>query len=165
MYDVAISVLPIRLVYAKLQITYEIVRYGDEKWGSGSPFFQKTIVMSTQLTYKNVKSIVGSKGLEPLGGVWGGAPKELCVRRGVQGTAYAKSQKTYEVVCRGDEKWGSGSPFFQKTSVISTRLIHKTVSPIVGSKGLSPLAGFGAEPQKNFAYTPRGGRKGTNRLR
>ena len=68
-------------------------------------------------------------------------------------TAYAKSQKTYEVVCRGDEKWGSGSPFFQKTSVISTRLIHKNVKSIAGSKGLSPLAGFGAEPQKNFAYT------------
>ena len=68
-------------------------------------------------------------------------------------TAYTKSQKTYEVVCRGDEKWGSGSPFFQKTNVISTRFIHKNVKSIAGSKGLSPLAGFGAEPQKNFAYT------------
>ena len=29
----------------------------------------------------------------------------------------------------------------------------KNVKSIAGSKGLSPLAGFGAEPQKNFAYT------------
>jgi hypothetical protein len=37
------------------------------------------------------------------------------------------------------------TPFF--------KLIHKNVKSIAGSKGLSPLAGFGAEPQKNFAYT------------
>ena len=71
-------------------------------------------------------------------------------------TAYAKSQKTYEVVWRGDEKWGSGSPFFQKTRVISTQFTYKNVKSIAGSKGLSPLAGFGAEPQKNFAYTVSG---------
>ena len=64
-------------------------------------------------------------------------------------TAYAKSQKTYEVVCRGDEKWGSGSPFFPKTRVISTRLTYKNVKSIAGSKGLSPLAGCGAAPHKN----------------
>ena len=50
-------------------------------------------------------------------------------------TAYAKSQNTYEVVCREDEKWGSESPFFQKTSVISTRLIHRNVSPHCGFQG------------------------------
>ena len=37
--------------------------------------------------------------------------------------------------------------------VISTRLIHKNIKSIACSKGLSPLAGFGAEPQKNFAHT------------
>ena len=63
--------------YAKSQIIYEVVCYGDEKWGSGSPFFQKTSVISTRLTYTNIKSIVGSKGLEPLGGVWGRAPKNF----------------------------------------------------------------------------------------
>ena len=35
----------------------------------------------------------------------------------------------------------------------SKGLIHKNIKSIAGSKGLSPLAGFGAEPQKNFAYT------------
>ena len=65
--------------YAKSQIVYEVVCCGDEKWGSESPFFQTTSVISTRLTYKNVKSMVGSKGLKPLGRVWGGTPKELCV--------------------------------------------------------------------------------------
>ena len=36
-------------------------------------------VLGLKLTHKNVKSIAGSKG--PLGEVWGGAPKELSVRR------------------------------------------------------------------------------------
>ena len=123
--------------YAKSQIIYEVVCYGDENWGSGSPFFQKTSVISTRLTYKKVKSMVGSKGLEPLGVVWG--------------TVYAKLQKTYEGARCGDEKWGSGSPFFQKTIVISTRLTNKNVKSIVGSKGLEPLGVvWGGAPKELF---------------
>ena len=36
--------------------------------------------------------------------------------------------------------------------VLGLKLTHKNVKSIAGSKGLSPLAGFGAEPQKNFLY-------------
>jgi hypothetical protein len=50
-----------------------------------SPFFQKTRVINIRLTHKNVKSMAASKGLKPLGEVWGGAPKELCVHRALEG--------------------------------------------------------------------------------
>ena len=66
--------------YAKSQIVYEVVCCGDEKWGSRSPVFQKTSVISAQLTYQNVKSF-RFQGAQPLGGGWGGAPKKLCVHR------------------------------------------------------------------------------------
>ena len=49
---------------------------------------------------------------------------------------------------------GGGSPFFPKTSVISTRFTYEKRQIQCGSKGLSPLAGVGAEPQKNFASPP-----------
>ena len=47
-----------------------------KNWGSGFPF-SKNIVISIRLTCKNVKSIVGFKGVEPLGVGWGGTPKNF----------------------------------------------------------------------------------------
>ena len=47
---------------------------------------------------------------------------------------------------------GERIPIFSKKIVMMPRLTHKNVKSIVGSKGLSPLAGFRAQPQNNFAY-------------
>ena len=45
---------------------------------------------------------------------------------------------------------GERVPIFPKTSVISTRLIHKNVKSIAGSKGLSPLAGGERSPKRTL---------------
>ena len=61
-------------MYVTSQNTYDVAGHGDEKWGSGSPFFQKTIVISLRLTYERRQIYGGFQGAQPLGGVWGGAP-------------------------------------------------------------------------------------------
>ena len=65
-------------------------------------------------------------------------------------TAYAKSQIVYEVVCCGEEKWGSGAPVFQKTSVISARLTS------------APWWGLGRSPQKTLRTPPGNAPAGGN---
>ena len=44
------------------------------------------------------------------------------------------------------------SPFSRKKIVISTWLIYENLSSHCGAKEFSPLAWFGAEPQKTFAH-------------
>ena len=56
-------------------------------------------------------------------------------------------------------KTGNQVPIFPKMIVISPRLTPKTVKSIVGSKELSPLAWFGANPNGVRGKAPAGGRR------
>ena len=47
---------------------------------------------------------------------------------------------------------GERVPIFPKNERYQYVASLQNVKSMVGSKGLSPLAGVGAEPQKNFAY-------------
>jgi hypothetical protein len=51
-----------------------------------------------------------------------------------------------------ETKNGGAGPHFSQKQVLSAPVsLTKNVKSIAGSKGLSPLAGVGTEPQKNFA--------------
>ena len=67
--------------------------------------------------------------------------------------AYTKSQITYEVVCDRQAEWDTVSHFAPKRQrSVPVRPAKASVS-IVGFKGLSPLIGFEAKPQRNFVHT------------
>jgi hypothetical protein len=50
------------------------------------------------------------------------------------------------------KKWDSMSPVSKKRVLSVHAKLTKNVNFIAGSKGLSPLAGFGAEPQENIKF-------------
>ena len=61
--------------YAKSHITRKVGCCGTNN-GEASPHCSKKTIISTWLTCKNIKSIVGSKRLISFGVVWGRSPKQ-----------------------------------------------------------------------------------------